>query len=313
MIWTGGHRSTASAGCRVTCVCLATGPAPAPLRSHFVGKLKKLGEPWLLASVGGIVAVGAAVLALVSLADWATALGAVAAVFAIALTYLIARRQGKESERLEGTVVSVENLAEDTHVVVTGIRKLQEEAKVQQAELLELQKQSSDLLREVAERASAQDYEPVLVEDEPTPSESESESAQPSAKPDWEEAAITRLKAKGADLDFGSLQWKRKMPKPPLPGNHGWFVESPGGNSRWFLRKARGMTVRKAMPRDFLDQLEREQAVDPRTIALDYQLSQHGLAAWYARTYAGDLYRVTRPNRSPGQPIRTERVDEEAG
>ncbi|WIE65277.1 hypothetical protein DEI99_001750 [Curtobacterium sp. MCLR17_036] len=272
-----------------------------------MGTFKKLFEPVFLATAGGVAAVVAAVLAFAPSAVWATALSAVAAAFAIVLTFLIARRQGEESGHLSNTVTSVQGLVTSTNEAVTDIRALQEESRVQQEQLLELQQQSGELLREVAERASAQDYDPSASEE----GAEGTEDAQTGEKPDWEDEAIERLRAKHADLDFASLHWKRKTPQPPVPGNHGWFVETPGRTTRWFVRKARGMTVRKAMPRDFLDRLEIEQGVEPRTIALDYQLRQHGLAAWFARTYAGDLFRVSRAYRAPGQPIRTERVDEE--
>lgn len=201
-------------------------------------------------------------------------LGAVAAGFAICLTYIIAQKQGEESSRLSDVLDEVKQLVEET----------------------------GTLIRRMAERDSAEDYDLGAVDEEP-----QDEHATPSYKAE----AIEKLKAKGADLDFDKLEWKRKVSNSPLRGNHGWFVESPKSTARWFVRRARGMTVRKAMPRDYLEKLEQDTGLSPRSIALDFQLKQHGLAAWYARTYTGDLFKVVRSNRVPGKPIRTEKVVEE--
>lgn len=250
---------------------------------------KQFGWPGLIAILGLIAAGATFLLALAPLSAWATAIGAAAAAFAIALTYIIARRQGQESATLATVVAKVDGTVSGTQDAVRDVN--------------ELLQTSTSLIRQLAERDSAQEYEPESVDDEPS---------QELARPSYEADAIAMLKTRGADLDFNRLEWKPKLPDPPLPGNHGWFVESPGGTARWFVRRARGMTVRKAMPRDFLDRLEAEQRVNPRTIALDFQLKQHGLAAWYARTYSGELYKVSRSNGVAGQPIRTERIEEDA-
>jgi low affinity Fe/Cu permease len=123
--------------------------------------------------------------------------------------------------------------------------------------------------------------------------------------PSYADEAVKALRENKAHLNFDNLRWRQKVPSRPTTGNHGWFVESePGGDSeRWFVRKANGLTVRKAMPRNFLDALERQANLDPREIKHDFQLSNHGLAAWYARTYSGALWKVSRSNRNASAGI----------
>ncbi len=242
-----------------------------------------------MAVLGLVAAAATVVLAFALPGAWVAVLGAATAAFAIALTYIIARRQGQESATLAGVVEKVNGTVDGTKETVQDVKDLLE--------------RSATLIRQIAERDSAQDYNPELADDEPS---------EGMVKPSYESDAIAKLRTNGADLDFDHLDWKAKLPDPLLPGNHGWFVESPGRTARWFVRRARGMTVRKAMPRDLLDKLEEEQAVNPRTIALDFQLKQHGLAAWYARTYSGELYKISRSYRVLGQPIRTEKIEEEA-
>lgn len=202
-------------------------------------------------------------------------LGAVTAIIAIWLTFLIASRQAVESGELRTTV-------EDVKEAVTQIQALQ---------------------RRAAERDSEQEYEAT----------GEAEPEGESDRPEYSDEVIARLKAKGASISAETASWRRKTPKPALPGNHGWFVEGrdPTKPGRWYVRRAHGLTVRKAMPRDFLETLQNREAVDPRTIKLDFQLKEHGLAAWYARTYDGDLWKVWRPARGWGGGIKVERVDEE--
>ena len=209
---------------------------------------------------------------------------------AIGLTYIIARRQGEESSKLADVVATVNQAVGEIQVTVSRVKDLLEGVE--------------PTIRRMAERDSAEDYEPEASDDEPTGERQ---------KPTYEAEAIELLKVKGADLDFDNLEWKPKIADPPLPGNHGWFVESPNKPARWFVRRARGMTVRKAMPRDFLRKLEQDKGIPPQSIALDFQLKQHGLAAWYARTYSGDLYKVAKSNGVPGKPIRAEKVVEENG
>ena len=65
------------------------------------------------------------------------------------------------------------------------------------------------------------------------------------------------------------------------------------------------------MPREFLDTLEKEAPLDPRGIKLDFQLKEHGNAAWYARTYGGDLWKVWRASRNAAAGIQVEKVEQE--
>lgn len=235
--------------------------------------------PLFLLILGALTGVATAVMAFFDLDELVVAVASVTAVIAIGLTYIIARRQDAETDTLKGVV----------------------------QQMHELLKQSSKMIRELTERESEQDYEEPMVE-----SNVDSASVDVS-RPLYAEEAITALRSKGASLDFDALEWRAKEPMPPMPGNHGWFVESPGSPSggRWFVRKARGMTVRKAMPREFLDALENNVPLDPRRIKLDYQIKEHGLAAWYARTYDGDLWKVWRPNRDSAAGVRVEKVEDE--
>jgi len=268
-------------------------------------------ELWLV--LGLLAGAVTAALAFTSPPPWATLFGAVTAIIAIVLTYLIAKRQDTESSKLSRVVSRVDGTVER---VDEAVRRVDETVgrvdnavgKIDGAvvDIRELVGQSTEILRELAERDSAQDYDAVLLE--PTDPVSTASEARPS----YEEEAIEGLRAKRAQLDYENLRWQAKKPKPALPGNHGWFVESPESpnSGRWFVRKAKGMTVRKAMPREFLDALVREQQLDPQAIALDYQLKGHALAAWYARTYDGALYRVWRPNAAADKSIRTEKVED---
>lgn len=133
------------------------------------------------------------------------------------------------------------------------------------------------------------------------------------ALPSYAEEAVKALQERGAKLTFEDLRWRRKIPSQPMTGNHGWFVESNSAKDgeRWFVRKARGLTVRKAMPRDFLEAWEKETGLAPSEIKLDFQLTDHGLAAWYARTYSDVLWKVSRSNRnaSAGISVTRENAD----
>lgn len=156
--------------------------------------------------------------------------------------------------------------------------------------------QITKILLEVKEQRAQQEYGGEGVS-EGIACESHSDFG---TQPSYAREAIDALKSASARLDFGNLQWRQKIPSNGLKGNQGWFVETPDGehDERWFVRKANGMTVRKAMPRELLDALEKFGQVGPREIQLDFQNDDHGLAAWYARTYAGDLWRVSRSNRN---------------
>lgn len=123
--------------------------------------------------------------------------------------------------------------------------------------------------------------------------------------PSYADEAIKALHERKAHLNFDNLRWRQKVPVEPMTGNHGWFVESnsDGDGERWFVRKANGLTARKAMPRNFLEALETPANIDPREIKHDFQLSSHGLAAWYARTYSDVLWKVSRSNRNASAGI----------
>lgn len=227
--------------------------------------------PVILLVAGALAGTATVIVAFTGPNALAVALGALTAVIALWLTFNIAHRQDKESKGL-GEIV----------------------------------RQVHELVRDIAERDSAQDYEAS-----PTTPAAQETDTDPEV-PSYADEAIVALRAHGADLDFNHLVWRPKKPLPELPGNHGWFVESggdaPGG--RWFVRKARGMTVRKAMPREFLDALEQEAPLEPRAIKLDFQTKEHGLAAWYARTYDGALWKVWRSNRNATKGVQVEKVDD---
>ena len=249
--------------------------------------------PIILLMSGAIVGAVTAVVAFTGPVAVVAALGAATAVIAIWLTFIIARRQDAEAGTLKNVVLQV-------RTAVTGVDRAVER-------MHELLKQSSQMIREMAERDSAHDYEDPVLE-----SSVEAPAADASA-PQYRDEAIAALRASGAPLNFDALEWRAKEPLPPRPGNYGWFVESPGSPSggRWFVRKARGMTVRKAMPREFLNVLEKEAPLNPREIKLDYQIKEHGLAAWYARTYSGALWKVWLPNRDANGGVRIEKVEDE--
>lgn len=149
-----------------------------------------------------------------------------------------------------------------------------------------------------------------------TPGEEESGDSECDAvagEPGYKAEAIAALKRAGADLDFEELHWEQKIPESAKPGNYGWFVHSKAGTSvaRWFVRKANGISVRRAMPQDFMDALCEREGISPRSIQHDFQMKRHGNASWYARTYSGKLYRVWRANRSGGKGIQVEFVESE--
>lgn len=231
-------------------------------------------SPLILLIAGIVAGVATAITGLLALTAAAVTLGAATAVSAIWLTFLIASRQAEESSDLRATVSSVN----------------------------EAVKQMQELLLKMAEQESAQDYE--------APGEDEAEAE--AERPDYSDVAIERLRAEGVVITADHVIWRRKQPSPALPGNHGWFVELDNSTTqgRWYVRKAHGLTVRRAMPRDFLDALKETKSVDPQTIKLDFQLKEHGLAAWYARTYSGDLWKVWRSARKWNDGIMIDRVDQ---
>lgn len=65
------------------------------------------------------------------------------------------------------------------------------------------------------------------------------------------------------------------------------------------------------MPRNFLNALKEESSIESPEIELDYQLKDHGLAAWYARTYDGALWKVHQSNRKQSAGIQVTRVNDD--
>lgn len=132
------------------------------------------------------------------------------------------------------------------------------------------------------------------------------------AMPDLEfqEQARVVLRSKGAKLDLDNLQWLRKGPSTPTRGNHGWYVTSEGVNERWFLRRANGMTARRALPKDYLEAFVRETELTLDDIRLDFQEKDHGLAAWFVETYSGQTWKISRSNRSLASGFRVTRIED---
>lgn len=235
--------------------------------------------PWLLFGSGVVTGVGAMIAACLGAVVATGLLGGLTAVVALILTFVIALRQGQ-----------------DVGDIQDGVDKLH----VANERLL-------SLTLSIAEEDSTQDYSPaeVAVADE---------DDSPNATAEMQSEALQILQSRGSSLTQDTARWRQKIPDPPSRGNHGWFVESTEGEpaERWFVRKANGWTIRKAMPRLFLDALEAQRGVNPQTIRRDFQLKEHGLAAWYARTYAGDLWKVWVSNRNRGQGIQTKVATEDA-
>lgn len=254
---------------------------------------------WLI--LGLLLGSGAAATAYLNFAAASGALGGLTAVFAIVLTYVIARRQADEASELNHSVENIDQAVGDLAQATDRLYKL---------------------TLSLAERESAQDYEgneDLVSEDHQLDANTEAESdsrleTPPAEKPPYAAEAISRLRRIGSSLTEATAMWKPKAPDPPIRGNHGWFVENVDGVSaeRWYVRKGRYWNIRKAMPREFLEALETKEGVDPRTIKLDFQLKEHGLASWYARTYDGVLWRVSKPNRNQDLGVLTSRVDEDS-
>lgn len=238
--------------------------------------------------------IGAALTSYLGYVALAGILSGVTASIAIVLAFVIARKQAKESNAL---YTAVDTIDDGVNGLTTGV-----------GELSEANERIYVLTLSIAERDSAEDYSAQVDE---VAEESASNDAE---EPEYAEGAIDALRERGSSLTSESADWKKKIPEPPVRGNHGWFVEPKSGEpvERWYVRKARGWTIRKAMPRDFLNALERQEGVSPQTIKHDFQLKDHGLAAWYARTYSGDLWKVWISNRNREAGIQTERALEDS-
>lgn len=248
---------------------------------------------WLVA--GLLLGLATAFTALADLGRAASVLAALTAAVAIVLTYVIAYRQAIESSELSDTVTKIDAAVSD---------------------LAEANERLYQLTLSAAESDSAQAYEgdEELASDAPVVSvDRESLAESDDNEPPYASEALARLRSAGSMLTTANAFWKQKVPDPPSRGNHGWFVESndPAITERWYVRKGRHWNIRKAMPREFLDALESQRGVDPRTIKLDFQLKKHGLASWYARTYDGSLWRVWKPNRSANLGVQTEPVPDD--
>lgn len=255
---------------------------------------KQLLWPTIWLALGLALGVSASITALLGLGAVTGLLAGLTAAVAIVLTYVIAYRQAKESSALSKTVMKI-----DTAV----------------SNLTEANERLYQLTLSAAETDSAQAYE---TDEEETPDapaldvgngESESPDGQ---EPPYAAEALSRLRSAGSSITPTSASWKQKVPDPPIRGNHGWFVESndPEETERWYVRKGRYWTIRKAMPREYLEALGTKRGVKPQTVKLDFQLKDHGLASWYARTYDGDLWQVSKPNRNKDLGIQVVRVDE---
>lgn len=239
---------------------------------------------WL---VSGLV--GAAVTALtasMSLFVLAGVFGGLTSAIAIVLTFVIAHKQAIEADKLAEAVKKIDN-------AVSKLREANENLLY--------------LTRGMAERIADQIYgsaEGNAVEDS---------APDAAGEPPYAAEALERLQTIGSTITSATASWRLKVPEPAIRGNHGWFVESkdPASTERWYVRKGRHWNMRKAMPRELLDALETQHGVNPRTIKLDFQLKEHGLASWYARTYGGDLWQVWKPNRNAELGVRTKRVSED--
>lgn len=239
---------------------------------------------WLVSGLAGGAAT--ALTAALSLFVLAGVFGALTSTIAIVLTFVIAYRQARESSALNATVTKIDDAV---------------------SELGEANERLYRLTLDIAEQASAQSYE--SAEDDAA----DDSAPDATGRPPYEVEALQRLQTIGSTITPATASWRQKVPDPPIRGNHGWFVESndPASTERWYVRKGRYWNMRKAMPRELLDALETQREVNPRTIKLDFQLKEHGLASWYARTYGGDLWRVWKPNRNAELGVQTRLVTED--
>lgn len=241
--------------------------------------------PWIFLVAGVLLGIASGVLALNPDSGSApVVLGAGAAIMAICLTFIIALKQNADTDDLRQLSTKTHNLGGATHVLGEKTNQV----------LVDIQSVLFKIEEQTADRAYSPTAEPL-----PEGVDIVAGSEDVLDKPSYAHEVIDALRERKANLDFDNLLWRRKIPSSAMTGNHGWFVESnSGGNERWFVRKANGITVRKAMPRDFLEALEEKAALDPREIKHDFQLTDHGLAAWYARTYSDVLWKVSRSNRN---------------
>lgn len=119
-------------------------------------------------------------------------------------------------------------------------------------------------------------------------------------RPKAEDEFKHALQEAGAKLDMDNLLWRQKTAADGRPGNLGWFVETPSPKytQRWFVRRAKNLTVRPAVPRDYLEAWESETGLDPTDIEVDYRENQgRGNHPWFVSTYDGDVWRLSKGGR----------------
>lgn len=276
--------------------------APKPRKGKSSGDQKNKRRhlnPKLILGVGLTGISGTAATSYLDAPQWATPASAGAAsAAALILTYVIAQKQSEETNKLADMVSQVRELSTRTGKSVN--------------ELEDISANTRNLLKAYLEADAEAAYGSASESpDESATDESLDGSNANSEAPGYKDEAIESLRNNGANLDFNNLRWKQKVKLENSRGNLGWFVETPNRNERWFVRKAKTLTARKAMPRHFLNELDTQHNVKPPEIRHDYQLKDHGLAAWYARTYDGKLWKVWKPNRNSSGQILTEDVTSE--
>ena len=108
---------------------------------------------------------------------------------------------------------------------------------------------------------------------------------------------ILALQRASARLDWEEIVWERKRPPGGGSGNFGWYVTDarPENRERWFVRAAHGIAVRRAIPRDQLEEWERRTRRSAREVKRDYrEASGRGSHAWFIETYRGEVWRTTK-------------------
>lgn len=217
---------------------------------------------------------------------WPVALSGILALAAIVVTLGIARQQSIDAKRDS-------NILENVHA----------------------------LMFDMAERRADRDYEleaPSHYHTGPIPEENSSAPTTDSrSTPTGPEEPAAHVKAefrdalesKGAGLDLDQLEWWKKPANILSSPNPGWIVSSPDSDERWFVRRANGITARRAMPKSYFSALANE-GLGLDQIRTEFQVKDHPLAAWYARTYSGQLWKISQSNRFPDRKPTATRVNE---
>ncbi|MCP3426153.1 hypothetical protein NBM05_09075 [Rothia sp. AR01] len=112
-----------------------------------------------------------------------------------------------------------------------------------------------------------------------------------------ERTLIAALQRASARLDWAGIVWERKNPPEGGSGNFGWYVTDvhPENRERWYVRAAHGIAVRRAIPRDQLEEWERFTRRSARDVKRDYrEATGRGSHAWYIETYRGEVWRTTK-------------------